>query len=193
MPAKHWKKLSIRRLKRSPRAGMLCKACARRRWRRMTLPWPFERLGKNWLPLKTTRRPPHFRWSWKDSPRICIRFCGDEVYQLAAEALRNAFRHAAAQAIEVEIRYDERYFRLRVRDDGKGIRPDVLRADGRERHYGLHGMRERAKLAGGKLTIWSEVDTGTEIELNHSSSASVRETDAHVSGTSGSAPRQRST
>jgi len=89
----------------------------------------------------------------------------DEVYRLAAEALRNAFRHAAARAVEVEIRYEQKYFRLRVRDDGKGIRPDVLRGGGREGHYGLHGMRERANLAGGKLTIWSEVDSGTEVEL----------------------------
>jgi signal transduction histidine kinase len=90
----------------------------------------------------------------------------DEVYRLATEALRNAFRHAAAQNVEVEIRYDEKYFRLRVRDDGTGIPSDVLSGDGREGHYGLAGMRERAKLVGGKLTIWTEVDDGTEIELN---------------------------
>jgi len=90
----------------------------------------------------------------------------DEVYRLATEGLRNAFRHAAAQNIEVEIRYDEKYFRLRIRDDGKGIPSDVLSGDGREGHYGLPGMRERAKLVGGKLTIWTELDGGTEIELN---------------------------
>jgi signal transduction histidine kinase/ligand-binding sensor domain-containing protein len=89
----------------------------------------------------------------------------DEVYRLATEALRNAFRHAAAQNVEVEIRYDEKYFRLRVRDDGKGIPSDVLSGDGREGHYGLPGMKERAKLVGGKLTIWTELDSGTEIEL----------------------------
>jgi signal transduction histidine kinase len=98
-------------------------------------------------------------------PRNLHPILRDEVYRLAAEALRNAFRHAAARAVEVEIRYDEKYFRLRVRDDGKGIRPDVLGGDGREGHYGLPGMRERAALVGGKLTIWSEVDSGTEIEL----------------------------
>jgi signal transduction histidine kinase len=89
----------------------------------------------------------------------------DEVYRLATEALRNSFRHAAAKNVEVEIRYDEKYFRLRVRDDGKGIPSDVLRGEGREGHYGLHGMRERAKLVGGKLTIWTELDSGTEVEL----------------------------
>jgi signal transduction histidine kinase len=90
----------------------------------------------------------------------------DEVYRLATEALRNAFRHAAAQNVEVEIRYDEKYFRLRVRDDGKGIPSDVLRGEGRHGHYGLPGMRERARLVGGKLAIWAELDAGTEIELN---------------------------
>ena len=89
----------------------------------------------------------------------------DEVYRVVTEALRNSFRHAAAQNVEVEIRYDQKYFRVRVRDDGKGIPSDVLRGDGREGHYGLHGMRERAKLVGGKLTIWTELDSGTEIEL----------------------------
>ena len=48
----------------------------------------------------------------------------DEVYRLAAEALRNAFRHANASRIEVEIRYDEKYFRIANRDDGKGIDSD---------------------------------------------------------------------
>jgi len=67
--------------------------------------------------------------------------------------------------VEIEIRYDEKYFRLRVRDDGKGIPSDVLSGDGREGHYGLPGMRERAELVGGKLTIWTELDSGTEIEL----------------------------
>jgi signal transduction histidine kinase len=89
----------------------------------------------------------------------------DEVFRFALEALRNAFRHAAAHKVEVEIRYDEKYFRLRVRDDGKGIPSDVLRGDGCEGHYGSDGMRERAKLVGGKQTIWTELDSGTEIEL----------------------------
>ncbi len=55
---------------------------------------------------------------------------------------------------------------MRVRDDGKGIGPEVLRGEGREGHFGLRGMRERAKLAGGKLTVWSGLDTGTEVELS---------------------------
>jgi len=89
----------------------------------------------------------------------------DEVYRIAGEAVRNAFTHAQARRIEVEIRYDERQFRLRVRDDGKGIAPKLMNEDGPTGHYGLRGMRERAKLLGGKLAMWSELDSGTELEL----------------------------
>ena len=99
------------------------------------------------------------------TPRELHPILRDEVYRLATEALRNAFRHAAAKKVEVELRYDEKYFRLRVRDDGKGIDPQIVSGDGREGHYGLHGMRERAKVVGGKLTIWTELNNGTEIEL----------------------------
>jgi len=90
----------------------------------------------------------------------------DEVYRIAGEAMRNAFKHAQAQRMEVEIRYDERQFRLRVRDDGKGIDAKLLNEGERPGHYGLRGMRERAKLLGGKLTVWSELDAGTELELS---------------------------
>ena len=56
-------------------------------------------------------------------------------------------------------------FRLRIRDDGKGIDPEILSATGREGHFGLHGMKERAEIANGKLEIWSREGAGTEIEL----------------------------
>jgi len=65
--------------------------------------------------------------------------------------LRNAFRHAEAQRIEVEIRYDERELRLRARDDGKGIDPKPLSDHGRAGHFGLRGMKEPRR-AGGRQT-----------------------------------------
>ena len=92
-------------------------------------------------------------------------FLRDEVYRIAIEALRNAFRHAQADQIEVELQYGDKEFTLRVRDNGRGIDRDILSGNGRTGHFGLHGMRERAKLIGGKLAIWSEVDSGTEVEL----------------------------
>ncbi len=90
----------------------------------------------------------------------------DEVYRIAVEALRNAFKHAQARRIEVEIRYDQQQLRLRVRDDGKGIDPGLLSEERRPGHYGLRGIRERAKIAGGKLEVWSERNSGTELELS---------------------------
>jgi len=88
----------------------------------------------------------------------------DEVYRIARESLRNAFSHAQAHHIEAELIYADR-FRLRIRDDGHGIAPEILE-EGRPGHYGLPGMRERAKQIGAKLTIWSGGGSGTEIELN---------------------------
>jgi signal transduction histidine kinase len=99
------------------------------------------------------------------TPRDLHPILRDEVYRIAGEAVRNAFKHAEAKRIEVEIRYDERQLRLRVRDDGKGIYPKLLNEDRRPGHYGLRGIRERAKLLGGKLTVWSELNSGTEVEL----------------------------
>jgi signal transduction histidine kinase len=122
-------------------------------------------VGEELASAVSTDPSPNFNVVVEGTPRNLHPILRDEVYRLATEALRNAFRHAAAQNIEVEIRYDEKYFRLRVRDDGKGIPPDVLSGDGRQGHYGLPGMRERAKLVGGKLAIWTELDGGTEVEL----------------------------
>ena len=113
----------------------------------------------------STGHRPAFRVAVEGQSRDLHPLLRDEVYKIAAEALRNAFLHANAKQVEVEIRYDHERFRLRLRDDGKGIDAAILSAQSREGHYGLPGMRERAKLIGGKLTIWSEVDAGTEVEL----------------------------
>jgi signal transduction histidine kinase/ligand-binding sensor domain-containing protein len=115
---------------------------------------------------KTNQVSVDFQVKVEGAPRNLDPILRDEVYRIAAEALRNAFRHAHAQRIEVEILFGERWLRLRVRDDGKGIDPKFLGADGRAGHYGLHGMRERAKLVGGKLAVWSRPDSGTEVELS---------------------------
>ena len=108
---------------------------------------------------------PAFRVEVEGKPRNLHPARREEVHRIAAEALGNAFRHAQARKIEVEIRYEEQQFRLRIRDDGKGIDPEVLSAGRREGHFGLHGMKERAEIADGKLEIWSRDGSGTEIEL----------------------------
>jgi len=76
----------------------------------------------------------------------------------------NAFRHAQGQSIEVEVDYASWELRLRIRDDGRGIDPDIIVA-GRPGHIGLASMRERAERVGGQLAIISGPGAGTEIEL----------------------------
>jgi signal transduction histidine kinase/ligand-binding sensor domain-containing protein len=89
----------------------------------------------------------------------------NEIYRIGREVIRNAFHHAAASRIEVEIRYDVHQLRLRIRDDGKGIDPKVLEAGGSPGHWGLPGIRERAKRIGSQFEFWSEAGAGTEVEL----------------------------
>jgi signal transduction histidine kinase/ligand-binding sensor domain-containing protein len=98
------------------------------------------------------------------SPRALRPIIRDDIYRIAGEALRNAFRHARAGRIEVEIRYDERQFQLRVRDDGRGFESVALE-DHRAGHFGLPGMHERAEMIGGQLEVWSETGMGTEVAL----------------------------
>jgi signal transduction histidine kinase len=89
----------------------------------------------------------------------------DDVFRIAGEALRNAFLHAQASRIEAEIHYDDRQLRVRIRDDGRGIHPQIVTEKARPGHWGLPGMHERAKRVGGNLGVWSKPDSGTEIEL----------------------------
>ena len=89
----------------------------------------------------------------------------DDVYRIAREILRNAFHHAQASRIEAEIAYDPQFFRLRIRDNGKGIDRKVLEEGARQGHWGLPGVRERAKRIGARLRLWSEPGAGTEAEL----------------------------
>jgi signal transduction histidine kinase/ligand-binding sensor domain-containing protein len=89
----------------------------------------------------------------------------DELYRIAREVMRNAFRHAGASKVEAEIRYDKNQLRLRVRDNGRGLDPKVLEVKRRPGHWGLAGISERAQQIGAELRIWSEDRAGTEIEL----------------------------
>jgi signal transduction histidine kinase len=93
-------------------------------------------------------------------PTVC-----DEIYQIGREALNNAFRHAFANEIEMEITYDRRKVTLVVRDDGAGMDNEILKR-GRSGHWGMSGMRERSQKIGAQLNIWSHGGAGTEIDLS---------------------------
>jgi signal transduction histidine kinase len=87
----------------------------------------------------------------------------DEIYRIGYEAIRNACAHSEASQLEVDLRYTNNLV-LRVNDNGAGI--DLAFADGgRDGHFGLQGMRERAARIKGKLTLRSSSNSGTEITL----------------------------
>jgi signal transduction histidine kinase len=88
-----------------------------------------------------------------------------EIYRIGREALVNAFSHSRAECVEFELEYADSDLRMRVRDNGRGIDPQVLQS-GREGHWGLAGMRERATRIGGLLTISSRANGGTEVQLS---------------------------
>jgi len=89
----------------------------------------------------------------------------EELFRIAQEALVNAFRHANAAGVELELTSDRDGMHLRIRDDGAGMAPGVLQDGGRAGHWGVIGMRERARKIGAHLQIWSREGSGTEIDV----------------------------
>ncbi|MBB5059698.1 signal transduction histidine kinase/streptogramin lyase [Granulicella aggregans] len=87
----------------------------------------------------------------------------DEVYRIAYEAIRNACAHSEATLLKVQLVYTHE-LTLRVLDNGKGIDPYILR-HGRDGHYGLSGLRERATRIGAILDVSSSQPGGTRIVL----------------------------
>ena len=105
-----------------------------------------------------------FRVIIEGRPRPLHPVIRDEVYRIGREALANAFRHSRAENIQVEVEYFDKQLRVLISDDGRGIDPQVL-LSGREGHWGLTGMRERAERIGASLKVRSRPAAGTEIEL----------------------------
>jgi signal transduction histidine kinase len=89
----------------------------------------------------------------------------EELYRLGKEALYNAFSHSKSRTIEMELNYERSQLRVCIRDNGAGIAPEVLRAGNAAGHWGLPGMRERAKKIGGSINVWSQIGAGTEVEV----------------------------
>jgi signal transduction histidine kinase len=119
----------------------------------------FSRIQQEFTDSRAT-----FRVVVEGSPAVLGPVVRDEVYRIGREAVINAFRHAAATRIEIELEYTPRELRMFVRDDGKGVDEQVL-VRGSEGHWGLTGMRERAERIGATLKIRSRAGAGTEVEL----------------------------
>lgn len=98
-------------------------------------------------------------------PRPLHPLVSTEIRRIAGEALLNAARHAGASSIDVAITFGDWHLDIEIRDDGTGIPESVLTRGDKEGHFGLVGMRERAKRIGGSLTIDSRPGKGTDVML----------------------------
>ncbi len=87
----------------------------------------------------------------------------DEVYRIGYEAIRNACAHSGGDRLEVDLSYAHD-LTLRVSDNGTGIDAAVV-DQGKDGHFGLRGMRERAERIGARLTLVSSPNSGTVITL----------------------------
>ncbi len=87
----------------------------------------------------------------------------DEIYRIGYEAIRNACAHSGGDRVEVTLEYGHD-LTLRVSDNGSGIDSEVIEK-GKEGHFGLRGMRERAERIGSKFNLVSSPDSGTTITL----------------------------
>jgi signal transduction histidine kinase len=106
-----------------------------------------------------------FRILVEGQPKALNPAVQEQIHLIVREALLNALRHSGATAIEADVEYSSRRLRVIVRDNGCGIDPQVVRS-GRDLHWGLLGMRERAASLGAQLRIWSRRGAGTEVEIS---------------------------
>jgi signal transduction histidine kinase/ligand-binding sensor domain-containing protein len=129
------------------------------------LPTAFGTLGVELGVGIETQSQPEYRVVVEGRPRELVPVLRDDIYRIVREGVRNAYQHANARHIETEVTFGERELRVRVRDDGIGVDPQILIRGQRAGHWGLPGMRERSESLGGQLHVWSEKNAGTEIEL----------------------------
>lgn len=97
------------------------------------------------------------------SPRPLRPLVHEEMFGIGREALTNAISHAGAARVTLELMYSNTGLQLAVVDDGRGIPAGFLAADGREGHWGLQGMRERAGMIGASLEISNRAEGGTSV------------------------------
>ena len=83
-------------------------------------------------------------------------------FRIFQETLTNVIRHAQATRVEVTLKEEQGYLLMEVRDNGRGISSDEIT---NTKSIGLLGMRERAALLGGELTIIGRAGEGTTVTV----------------------------
>ncbi|WP_394779547.1 triple tyrosine motif-containing protein [Undibacterium sp.] len=98
-------------------------------------------------------------------PQTLHTIVGEAFRAISREALTNAFLHAGATRITLQVHYGISELRVIVHDDGCGIPDEIQKNGGRHGHWGLRGMRERAEKIKAKLECHSSAETGTDWQL----------------------------
>jgi signal transduction histidine kinase len=129
------------------------------------LPDALAALGGELVAGIESQSKPEYRTVVEGSPRDLVPAVRDDVYRIVREAVHNAYRHANARHIETELTFGEADLRVRVRDDGIGLDPQILADGQRAGHWGLPGIRERSQSIGARISIWSDGGAGTEIDV----------------------------
>ena len=125
------------------------------------LPQAFSAVAAELTPIV----PTEFRVTIEGTPRALHPVVREEAYRIGAEALRNAFRHAEARHIDLEIEYSRHALSLRILDDGRGFDVAMLQAEAPGKHFGLTGLRERAQKIRSQLEVSSRPGAGTDVRL----------------------------
>ncbi|MGV7209941.1 two-component regulator propeller domain-containing protein [Oxalobacteraceae bacterium A2-2] len=121
-----------------------------------------ERFGRR----MANNLPTRFSLRTEGQPYPLRPLVADEVFAIAREAIVNAFRHAGASVIEVELRYDAAEFLVRVSDDGRGLPAQPGSDAAPSGHYGLVGMRERAARIEARLALHAGDTGGTVVRIS---------------------------
>ncbi|MEG3175349.1 triple tyrosine motif-containing protein [Sphingomonas sp. RB3P16] len=138
----------------------------RNRVRELRIDNPDEDFTEGWVALADklgASRATRFKLTVEGRPRALHALAQDELQRLGDEALRNAFEHAHASVIEIIVSYRANLIRLGIRDNGVGLSREVASQGKRPGHYGLVGMRERARRIGGTFSVVSREGDGTEV------------------------------
>ncbi|MFL6130322.1 MAG: sensor histidine kinase [Mycobacteriales bacterium] len=104
------------------------------------------------------------RLSWPEQPYPLPLVSAVTVYRFFQEALLNVVKHADVEQADASLAVEEDWLVARVRDDGPGFVPSEVQSEG-GRHVGLGLLRERARLAGGSLTVSTSAGQGTLLTL----------------------------
>jgi signal transduction histidine kinase len=108
-----------------------------------------------------------------DETNVCVDFHHDvdfdrldpmlesTIFRIVQEALNNVIRHGQSDHVAVQLTQADGFLMMEVRDDGVGFDPDQVSSQ----HFGLRGIRERARLFGGKATIKAQLGKGTSVHV----------------------------